>query len=214
MKSHRFVFSSGLRLFLNAVLLGAVATLTGCALWPFNASSHSERALPPPTADMRPARAVADPAASASASPAPEAAMPSETESLWVPMPMAPSAPPLSASEHIETLSAPVPTGAAKASAAGPSASTSTSLDLMPGRYAVQIGVFLVPSNAETIRARIQERLANERTLKPSDKEVRSLKKGQRTYVVVGDVPDRNAAEFLAARLRLLLDQDVVVFKR
>lgn len=84
----------------------------------------------------------------------------------------------------------------------------------MPGRFAVQIGVFLVPSNAETIRTRTLERLANERTLKPSDKEVRSLKKGQRTYVVVGDVPDRNAAEFLAARLRLLLDQDVVVFKR
>ena len=136
--------------------------------------------------------------------PAPVAPMPVQSPSL-PPTPM-PIAPPPSVAAMPLPAEAPraVPMPAPAAPAAG----------LRQGRYGVQVGVFLVAANAETIRARVAAQLAADPALTEEDKLVRSVKKGERTYVVVGDLADRRAAEELAARLRTVLRQDVVLFQR
>jgi cell division protein FtsN len=74
----------------------------------------------------------------------------------------------------------------------------------------VQVGVFAVARNAETARARTAERLADAGIAGTS---VRTVERQGRTHVVVGALPDRAGAQQLAARLRSVLQQDVVLFR-
>ncbi len=187
-----------------ATLVGAVSLLSACGLWDTTRSLWSSN--PPPA-------------------PAP---MP---EPPWVPSPMPPIVVPMPEPMPIEPMAdlspralpsdtapswatpeplAPVITTPTRATPKPNPAATA----LATGRFAVQVGVFLVESNAQAIRTRTLAKLAADQTLNDSDKVVHVVRKGERTHVVVGDVADRNSAEFLAARLRVLLGQDVVVFQR
>jgi hypothetical protein len=78
------------------------------------------------------------------------------------------------------------------------------------GRWSVQVGVFAVAQNAETIRARVAQRLL-ERPLPGAT--LRTARRDGRIHVLVGDLPDRAGAQRLAAQLRELLQQDVVLFQ-
>lgn len=84
---------------------------------------------------------------------------------------------------------------------------------LAPGRWAVQVGVFAVAANAERDRARVAARLASA-DLASAQRVVRVERIGSRSHVLVGDLPDRDAAQALAAQLRRALNQDVVVLRR
>jgi cell division protein FtsN len=84
---------------------------------------------------------------------------------------------------------------------------------LAPGRWAVQVGVFAVAANAERDRARVAARLASA-DLPAAQRVVRVERIGSRSHVLVGDLPDRDAAQALAAQLRRALNQDVVVLRR
>ena len=199
-----------------ALFMGTALLLSSCSLW------ESTRSLWGHDPASAPAQ---QPAPEATPTPMPEPANPAP----WVPPPPAPNVAPLLEPTPIEPLSdvAPQPlvqplvqpfvvepTPAPAPTPAPTVAVQATPSELAKGRYAIQVGVFLVAENAETIRTRIEGKLAADPSLKASDKIVRSLKKGGRTYVLVGDMADSHAAEFLAARLRLLLNQDVVVFQR
>lgn len=78
------------------------------------------------------------------------------------------------------------------------------------GRWSVQVGVFAVAQNAETIRARVAQRLL-ERPLPGAT--LRTARRDGRMHVLVGDLPDRASAQRLAVQLRELLQQDVVLFQ-
>ncbi|MDZ7653797.1 MAG: SPOR domain-containing protein [Burkholderiaceae bacterium] len=78
------------------------------------------------------------------------------------------------------------------------------------GRWSVQVGVFAVARNAEAARSRTAERLADAGIAGTS---VRTVERDGRTHVVVGALPDRAGAQQLAARLRTVLQQDVVLFR-
>jgi cell division protein FtsN len=84
--------------------------------------------------------------------------------------------------------------------------------DLAPGRYAVQVAVFMTPAFAETRRSRLVGQL--QANAMPEADATRVVARDDRYFVVVGDVADRAQAEALAARLRAALRQDVVVFRR
>lgn len=84
---------------------------------------------------------------------------------------------------------------------------------LAPGRWAVQVGVFAVAANAERDRARVAARLASTEVA-AAQRIVRVERIGNRSHVLVGDLPDREAALALAAQLRRALNQDVVVLRR
>lgn len=86
--------------------------------------------------------------------------------------------------------------------------------DLAPGRWAVQVGVFFTPNVADSVRAQVEQRLAQAGDLEPTDRIARIVKRGNYSHVVVGDAADKASAEALAARLRVALKQDVVVFRR
>jgi hypothetical protein len=73
--------------------------------------------------------------------------------------------------------------------------------------------VFAVAANADKDRARIESRLANS-GLAPARRVVRVERIGNRSHVLVGDLPDRAAAQELAAQLRRALKQDVVILRR
>jgi hypothetical protein len=65
---------------------------------------------------------------------------------------------------------------------------------------------------AESTRARVAQQLAsNAPALAEADRTPRVERRGNRSYVLVGDFADRDAAEALAGRLRAVLRQDVVV---
>jgi cell division protein FtsN len=186
------------RLVLTGALAGAVVMLPSCSAWSWTKDKLGFG--PPPPPEIFPAPAPA-PTAAAPVAPPPVAPV-AEPSLPPTPMPIAPP-PPVAAT--------PLPAEAPRAAMPVPPAPSGV---LRQGRYGVQVGVFLVAANAETIRARVASQLAGEPTLDDADKVVRSVKKGQRTHVVVGDVADRRAAEELAARLRSVLRQDVVVFQR
>lgn len=84
---------------------------------------------------------------------------------------------------------------------------------LAPGRWAVQVGVFAVAANAERDRARVAARLAAT-DIAAGQRIVRVERIGDRSHVLVGDLPNRDAALALAAQLRRALNQDVVVLRR
>ena len=81
------------------------------------------------------------------------------------------------------------------------------------GRWAVQVGVFAVARNADTIRARVDQQLGGA-GLDAAERVTEVVQRDGRAHVLVGDLPDRAAAQKLAARLRPLLNQDVVLFQR
>lgn len=161
------------------------------------------------------------------AQPAPAPITQATREAPWVPPPVAPTVAPLPEPTPIEPLTpiaveplrvepvlAPPPAPAPAGPAAAAIAVLPPAPDLARGRFAVQVGVFLVEANAQTIAVNTRAKLAADTGLADSDKIVRTVKKGERTYVVVGDAPERSAAESLAQRLRSVLGQDVVVFQR
>ncbi len=201
---------------LAALLMGAATLLPACSLWNTN---------PPPRPTSTKAQA-----------PIPEAPwvplpMPPVVAPLPEPMPIEPladvstqplpyeSTPPAPTPEPVlEPIPEPVPAPAFVPPPARPSPAPTqariASTDLPKGHFAVQVGVFLVDATAKAISERTAAKLADDLSLRDDDKVVRTIKKNERTYVVVGQATDRNAAEFLAARLRLLLKQDVVIFQR
>lgn len=81
------------------------------------------------------------------------------------------------------------------------------------GRWAVQVGVFAVARNADTIRARVDQQLGGAE-LDASERVTEVVQRDGRAHVLVGDLQDRAAAQKLAARLRSVLNQDVVLFQR
>lgn len=105
------------------------------------------------------------------------------------------------------------PTAAPARSAAAssaPAATDDSAAAAMPGRWSVQVGVFAVAQNAETIRARVAQRLL-ERPLPGAT--LRTVRRDGRLHVLVGDLPNRASAQRLATQLRDLLQQDVVLFR-
>jgi len=116
------------------------------------------------------------------------------------------------APQPIEPPPAPV-TAAPLPSPAAHSAPIPPAQPLARGHYAVQVGVFFVHDNALTIRDRIASKLANEPSLSVSERVVRDIKKGKRTYVVVGSTTNAQEAEALAQRLHTILGQGVTVFR-
>ena len=78
----------------------------------------------------------------------------------------------------------------------------------------MQVAAFATPTMAESTRARVEQQLSqNAPNLPAADRTPRVERFGNRSYVLVGDFADRDAAEALAGRLRAVLRQDVVVDK-
>gem|GEM_PF-5667379 len=75
----------------------------------------------------------------------------------------------------------------------------------------MQLGVFAVEANAQALRERLAQRLAP--TPHASAADLRTVRRGDRTHVLIGDLPDRASALRLAAQLRELLRQDLVPFQ-
>lgn len=154
-------------------------------------------ALDPPPAAQPAAVAVPAPAEAA-----PIAAAPAVQATATAPAAAA------SASPAAATPSAAAPAAQPNAAPAAPRAPTPAarrSADLPPGRWSVQVGVFAVPANAETLRERVAQRLPGTT--------VRTVQRDARVHVLAGDAPDRAAAERLAQQLRTALQQDVVLFR-
>lgn len=185
----------------TAVTIGAA--LAACGAPPAKRFSENE---PLRTADIvnapqYDAAATVTPPAPAREPPLPTPAPPVESGAARAAPPAAPAA----AAEP-----APKPTverpGQGRAAPAPPA-------PLAPGRWAVQVGVFAVAANAERDRARVAARLASA-DLPAEQRVVRVERIGNRSHVLVGDLPDREAARALAAQLRRALNQDVVVLRR
>ena len=186
----------------RVVLLCSAATLlSSCTAWQWTKDKLGMGRPPEATTVTVPSLPPATPA------PAPAAGPVSAPAPVLEPVPV-PAPLPLPQSSAIAAT--PLPSEPPRAQMA-PSPPSS---DLARGRYAVQVGVFLVAANAETIRARVATQLAADNSLDPAERVVRSVKKGDRTYVVVGDARDRAAAESLAQRVRAALRQDVAIFQR
>lgn len=189
--------SASRRLALSIALAASAALLPSCGVWDWTKSRFSSS--PPPAAPApAPVPAPPAPVAQAPVVPMPEPSLPPAPTPIVPPPSVA--AVPLASEPPRSAVPMPVP--------AAPAA------DMRQGRYAVQVGVFLVAANAESIRTHVAAQLAADPSLAPGEKIVRNVKKGERTHVVVGDVADRRAADDLAARLRTVLRQDVVVFQR
>jgi hypothetical protein len=74
------------------------------------------------------------------------------------------------------------------------------------------VAAFATDSMAESTRGRVAQQLATAApSLAESDRTPRVERYGNRSYVLLGDFADRDAAEALAGRLRAALRQDVVV---
>jgi hypothetical protein len=202
--------------------MAAVALLPGCSSLAWLKTRFVEpkeetvAAAPAPTPAPVAARAAAPAAAPAVVAPAAPA------------VPAAPSAPPPAATRPAvpvaEAPRATAPTRAAPPAAApaaaspaaGAASSSGQALkaagDLAPGRFAVQVAVFMTGAFAETRRTRLVEQLlAN---AMPEADATRVVARDDRYFVLVGDLADRSQAEALAARLRSALRQDVAIFRR
>lgn len=109
------------------------------------------------------------------------------------------------AAPRAATSAAPAATAAAPAAVATPAAA----------RWMIQVGVFAVPENAETVRQQVAKQLAQGLADVPApDRTPRVETRGNRHFVLVGDAPDRTAAETFAARVRRALKHDVVIVRR
>jgi hypothetical protein len=171
----------------------------------------------PPAQPIEPTPLPLPPPARAEAitPPPPAAAIPLPT-----PVPASPESPsPAPLSPPVATRPDPAPAPPATPSALAPSpaaagatsASASVPEALAPGRWSVQAGVFMVVQNAQALRARLDQRLANS-GLAPGDRALRIARRDGRLHVVIGDQPDRAGAIKLATLLREVLQQDVTLF--
>ncbi|HEU0202561.1 MAG TPA: SPOR domain-containing protein [Burkholderiaceae bacterium] len=98
---------------------------------------------------------------------------------------------------------------------ARPASAASAAGDLASGRWAVQVGVFLVPSLAERLRAQVERRLAQPGAGVAADERVTRIVRDEKySRVVVGSFADKAAAQAAAARVRRTLKQDVVLYQR
>ncbi len=191
----------------TAAALAIGAALAACGASPARRSSEGE---PLRTADIVHApRYEAASAPTASAAAAPEipkvasAPAPAATvTAIAQPAPAAAVAPLAEVPQPGAAPPAPAVQGAAPVTAVAAQA-----------RWVVQVGVFAVPANAQKVRARVESRLAQS-ALAPAQRVVRVERIGDRSHVLVGDLPDRAAAQALAAQLRSVLNQDVVVLRR
>lgn len=178
------------------------AALAGCGAPP---AKHFSETEPLRTADI--VHAPTYDAASASAAAVPEvpAVAPQPAATAQAVAQPAPAATPAALAGVLQPV-APSPEPAARdiAPASAPAAGA---------RWVVQVGVFAVPANADKVRARVESRLAQS-DLAPAQRVVRVERIGDRSHVLVGDLPDRKAADALAAQLRRALNQDVVVLRR
>ena len=200
--NHRDDATGWRRLGLASALVVSVALLPSCSVWDWTKNKFSS---PPPVVQApapAPEPVPPPPPPAAPVVPMPAPSLPPAPTPIMPPPPM--TAMPLVAEPPRAAMPVPAPRAAPAAPASG----------IREGRYAVQVGVFLVAANAETIRTRVAAQLADEPSLADGERVVRSVKKGERTHVVVGDVADRRAAETLAVRLRTVLRQDVAVFQR
>jgi cell division protein FtsN len=209
---------------LPLVSLAVIALLPACASVSLNAPppvppaastlpGDAER-YPPPRPRDPPAAPVESPAVSLAQ--APPVAPPTAATPQPLPPPseiaVAPtSAPaPIAASAAGSAARPPAPVAAAPVAPAPVAPAASAAPALAAGPWSVQVGVFAVARNAENARARTAERLADAGIAGTS---VRTVERDGRTYVVVGALPDRAGAQQLAARLRTVLQQDVVLFR-
>ena len=191
--------------------LAAVALLPGCSSlnWlktRFVEPKEESVAAGPSAAkpvSSAPAPAAVAPAASAGAAAPPVAA----------PVTARPAAPPAEAARAVTSAPSPAaPVAAPAVARAAPAQPPKAAGDLAPGRYAVQVAVFMTAAFAETRRSRLVEQLlAN---AMPEADATRVVARDDRHFVLVGDLADRGQAEALAARLRSALRQDVVIFRR
>jgi hypothetical protein len=185
------------------------------------------RPLPPDTSAPLPLRTSDVVHAPAYHDPAPATAAPNEpaavVAAVEVPAPQpapaplaaaeaAPAAPPSAAARS------PAETPALRPAEAQPAARPSQPGGGAPapgpatasGRWSVQVGVFAVPANAHAVRSRVAQRLAQAGLgIEPRIERI-----GDREHVLVGELPDRATAQALAAQLRQLLGQDVVILRR
>jgi hypothetical protein len=197
--------------------------------------SDAER-YPPPRPRDPPAAPIESPAVPVAQAEAPPVALPAAAAPRALPPPSVTAVAPISAAPSADAPAAgpaarasppvtppavaPTPSPAASAArpatavAPGTAAASSAASDPVPtsvaGRWSVQVGVYAVARNAESARARTAQRLADAGIAGTS---VRTVERDGRTHVVVGALPDRASAQQLAARLRNLLQQDVVLFR-
>jgi hypothetical protein len=193
-------------------LVALVAVLAGCGTWSPTKTRPSAHE-PLRTADI--VHAPKDYGASAStnaAAPVQTPAAPTvaaQPEPAATAGPVAQSAP--AAPALLAEVAQPVTPKSDAAAAAG--APAPAPAPLAPGRWSVQVGVFAVPANAQKDRVRVESRLAQS-DIAPAQRIVRVERIADRSHVLVGDLPDRAAVQALAAQLRRLLRQDVVVLRR
>ncbi len=175
--------------------------------------------LPLRTSDILHAPTYRDPVPAAAAATEPAAVVAAVEVPVPQPAPaplaaadVAPAAPPPAGARPAAESAAPRPTEAAPA--AGPSPPGGGAAARGPasarGPWSVQVGVFAVPANAQAVRARVAQRLAQAGLgIEPRIERI-----GDREHVLVGELPDRAAAQALAEQLRRLLRQDVVILRR
>lgn len=209
--------------------LAVIALLPACATVALNAPPPAPAAAsappsvpltdvdryPPPRPRDPPAAPVESPALPALQVEAPPVAPPTAAAPQPLPPPAATAVAPMSAAPPAD-----VPAAGPAARASAPvmppavAASSVAASDPAPasaaGRWSVQVGVYAVARNAESARARTAQRLADAGIAGTS---VRTVERDGRTHVVVGALPDRAGAQQLAARLRIVLQQDVVLFR-
>ncbi len=164
----------------------------------------------PPAPELPAATAVPTPPVVAAPPPAP---LP---EPVAAPPPAPVAAVPVVPAAPVAPVAA-VTTAPVKAAATTTPASTAKAIPAAAptGRFAVQVAVFAVASNAETIRARVTDQLAQAASDLPVDQRTaRVERRGERSYVLVGDAADPTSAQSLADRVRGALKQEVVVYRR
>jgi rare lipoprotein A len=201
--------------------VAAAQPLAAAAAAPVPPATRAATRAAAPAAATAAAAAVAAAPATAPAPAQPMAAVPYPPALGPVPPGMAPSSLP-SAVPGVPAgpmAAGPLPPGAVAApaaAAAAPSAAARSAVpapagdDLRAGRFSVQVATFAVESNAQTLRDRVAGQIKSAGISAP----VRVINRNARAVVAVGDLPDKAAADALAAQLRTTLNQDVVVFRR
>jgi hypothetical protein len=174
--------------------------------------SDEERYPPPRTREPPPApiESGALPVARSPAAAPPSTSAPSAR--LPAPKPMPPPTPPAKATPVPSPAPSAGATPTTQQAAKRPVPTPADVSDVAPGRWSVQVGVFAVAQNAQTLRTRVETRL-NAAALPRGEAAVRTVSRDGRTHVVVGDLADRASAQRMAAQLRDILQQDVVLFR-
>jgi hypothetical protein len=209
-------------------LLALRPPLAALAVLLLGSACTSVRLAPPPAApappsdvDRYPAPRQREPPPAPIESPPPPSAvappltLPAGAAAVPLPPPDAPAvvaqaSPP--SSPAITAASSPRVAAPAAHPAPGSTPADGGATALAPGRWSVQVGVFSVPQNAETIRARVEQRL-NGAAIDAAHAAVRTARRDGLVHVLVGNLPDRQSAQRFAVHVRSLLQQDVVLFR-